>query len=400
MDRRRFVQSIAASSLVLPFVGRLVWSEGAKDAAIVPPSDAFVATLPRLMELAEVPGVGIGVVQGGKTTWRHYAGVANAKTKEPIDAESLFPAASMGKPVFAFAVLRLVDEGGLDLDRPLKLYLKDDSLGGGFGEKVTARHVLSHSTGLPNWREGRDATMTPSFEPGTKFKYSGEGFYLLQRCVEKITGVGFEAWMQETTMKPLGMRTSTYLWNANAAARLVAGHRSGGDPFYNREFAMQLYETIEKSGRPLSEWNHDAIVAAMAEKVKPPRAPVPNEIVPNVAFSLLTTVDDYSAFLGGFVAPPDEALDLKPATRQAMMTPYSHINSALGWGLGWGIEEEGERRYLWQWGDNGGWKNFVLVHPESKSAVVVFTNGSNGMHIAERVVRAATGAEQTAFLWV
>ena len=352
------------------------------------------------MELAEVPGVGIGVVQGGKTAWRHYAGVANAKTREPIDAESLFPAASMGKPVFAFAVLRLVDEGKLDLDRPLKLYLKDDSLGGAYGEKVTARHVLSHSTGLPNWRDGRDATMTPSFEPGTKFKYSGEGFYLLQRCVEKITGVGLEAWMQETTMKPLGMQTSTYLWNADAAARLVAGHRSGGDPFYNRDFAMALYEAIETSGRPLSEWNHDLIVKTMTAKMPTPRYLVPNEISPNVAFSLLTTVDDYSAFLGGLLVPKNETLDLKPATRQAMMTSYSHINSALGWGLGWGIEEDGERRYLWQWGDNGGWKNFVMVHPASRSAVVVFTNGSNGMHIAERVVRAATGAEQPVFLWV
>lgn len=399
MDRRRFVQSIAASPLVLPLAGGRGWAEGAKGREIVPPKDSFVLGLPRLMELADVPGVGIGVVQGGKTTWVHYAGVANAKTKERIEAESLFPAASMGKPLFAFAVLRLVDDGRLDLDRPLKLYLKDDSLAGAYGEKVTARHVLSHSTGLPNWRDGNSATMTPGFEPGTKFKYSGEGFYLLQRCVEKITGVGCEAWMQQTTMKPLGMRSSTYLWNASAGTRLVAGHR-GSDPFYNRDFAMALYETIEKNGKPLSEWNHDAIVKAMTEKMPTPHYLVPNELTPNVAFSLLTTVNDYSAFLGGLEVPVEKALELKPGTRQAMITPYSHINSALGWGLGWGIEANGGEKYLWQWGDNGGWKDFVMVHPESRSAVVVFTNGANGMHIAERVVQAATGMEQPVFLWV
>ncbi|HEY6375054.1 MAG TPA: serine hydrolase domain-containing protein [Edaphobacter sp.] len=207
--------------------------------AIVPPDDAFMATLPRLMELAQLPGVGIGVVQGDQLIWQHYAGVANAATKAPITVDSLFPAASMGKPVFAYAVLQLVDEGKLDLDRPLKLYLQDNTLSGSYGERVTARHVLSHSSGLPNWRDGRDQplTLTPSFEPGTRFRYSGEGFYCLQRCVEKITGVGFEQWIQDRMMKPLGMRSSTYLWRGDGADRLVAGHK-GNDPFYNRDFAM------------------------------------------------------------------------------------------------------------------------------------------------------------------
>jgi hypothetical protein len=77
------------------------------------------------------------------------------------------------------------------------------------------------------------------------------------------------------------------------------------------------------------------------------------------------------------------------------MKPYSHVNSALSWGLGWGIEEEGGPRYLWQWGDNGGWKNIVMVHPESRSALVVFTNGGNGMRVVERVAKAATGRDHS-----
>jgi hypothetical protein len=59
-----------------------------------------------------------------------------------------------------------------------------------------------------------------------------------------------------------------------------------------------------------------------------------------------------------------------------------------------------DQKYLWQWGDNGAWKNFVLVHPESGSAIVVFTNGDTGMRVAERVVQAATRRAQPAFLWV
>jgi CubicO group peptidase (beta-lactamase class C family) len=399
MDRRSFVQSAVASSFFFSLAELQSRGATALAPAIAPPEKAFLETLPRLMELAELPGLGIGVVHRDRLVWQHYAGFANAATKAPITADSLFPAASMGKPIFAYAVLQLVDEGKIDLDRPLKQYLQDNTLSGPYGERVTARHVLSHSSGLPNWRDNGDQPLIPSFEPGTKFRYSGEGFYCLQRCVEKITGIGFEQWIEDRMMKPLGMRSSTYLWREEASTRLVAGHRRY-DPFYNRDFAMQLSKLIEESGKPLGTWNHDAIVEAMTKKMSPPHAPVPNETVPNVSFSLLTRVSDYAAFLARLVTPRGESFDLKPGTRAEMMKPYSQVNSALSWGLGWGLEQEARRRYLWQWGDNGGWKNFVLVHPESSSAIVVFTNGGNGMRVVERIVCAASGDEQAAFLWV
>jgi len=63
-------------------------------------------------------------------------------------------------------------------------------------------------------------------------------------------------------------------------------------------------------------------------------------------------------------------------------------------------EYQNKEEYLWQWGDNGSWKNFLLAHPKSASAIVVFTNGDTGMRIAERVVRAVTGRDQPSFLWV
>ena len=360
-----------------------------------------MATLPRLMELAGLPGLGIGVVQGNRLVWQHYAGVANTATGAPIVADSLFPACSLGKPLFAYAVLQLVEAGKLDLDQPLNDYLADDAPTGAWGERITARHVLSHSSGLVNWRDGRDEKLVPGFEPGTRFRYSGEGFYHLQRCVEHIAGAGLKQFMQDRMMKPLGMNSSTYLWRADALARVVAGHRccAGGEPFYNRSFAMQLFALIEKSGKPLEAWRHEQIVEAMAQSIVPAHTPVPNEIVPNVAFSLLTTVADYSAFLARLVSPRNEAFDLKAATRAEFMKPQSHMNSALDWGLGWGIEQEAGRKYLWQWGDNGGWKAFALAHPESHSTIVVFTNGSNGLKISERVVRAASGHEHAAFLW-
>lgn len=425
MNRRRFLKASAASSLFgsfLPVAGLLnplktrpkSWSQANTSAAtdhrtpakrnqplapvIVPPNADFMETLPGLMELARLPGLGMSVIHGDSLVWQHYAGVANPSTKVPITPESLFPAASMGKQVFAYAALQLADRRQLDLDRPLKSYVTEDAPTGELGGKITARHILSHSSGLPNWRGDENEPLVPAFEPGTKYRYSGEGFYFLQRCVEKITGTGCEEFMQEHLFKPLGMNSSTYLWRADAEQRLVSGHR-GEDPFDNRAFPEQLFHLIEKSGVPLAQWNHDRIVDEMAKLLSPHR-PVPNQISPNVAFGLLTTVPDYCTFVARITRPRGDDFDLKAETRSAMMTPYSHVNNALAWGLGFGIEQESGPRYLWQWGDNGGWKNILLVHPESQSGLVVFTNGDNGMRVVERIAKAATGREHALFLWI
>jgi CubicO group peptidase (beta-lactamase class C family) len=304
----------------------------------------------------------------------------------------------MGKQFFAFGALLLAEEGKLDLDRPLKEYLADRGPTGKWSDKITARHVLSHSSGLMNWRWDKDQELTPAFEPGTKFRYSGEGFYFLQRCVEHITGIGYEQWMQDCVIKPLGMKSSTYLWRADGDARIVAGHQ-GDEPSYNTEFAKKLFSLIEASGKPLAAWHHEEIVAAMVKDKPAGTKLLPNDISPNAAFSLLTTVEDYSLFLAHVASPRKE--DVSPAIRAQISIPISRINSALGWALGFGIEQEGTQpRYLWQWGDNGGWKNFFLLHPESHTAIVAFTNGENGMHVIERVMRTATGKDQAAFLWV
>jgi CubicO group peptidase (beta-lactamase class C family) len=351
------------------------------------------------MELATLPGLGMAVVRPGVPLWQHYSGMANFNTKSSITADSLFPGCSLGKPMFACLVLRLALEGKLDLNRPLNAYLKDDALTGAWGDKVTPRHVLSHTTGLPNWRWQNDQKLTPTFEPGSRFGYSGEGFFHLQRVVEHVTGTGFEDLMQEHIFKPLEMHSSTFLWLPDANDRLVAGHR-GTDPFYNRDLAIEVFGIIQSSGKPLSFWTYEEIASALMKKPGHTSAPQPNEFVPNVAFALLTTVSDYARFLAALVNPADTRLGLSPATRTAMQTPVSHINSALSWGLGIGVEKTETASYLWQWGDNGGWKNFILAHPSTQTAIAVFTNGSNGQHVNERVVRAATEIEHPAFLWI
>jgi CubicO group peptidase (beta-lactamase class C family) len=397
MNRRAFAKT-AAAALFAPSIRNMDTPANQNYVGVRPPSPKFLAAVPNLMELADVPGIGIGVVRAGQPLWQYYAGVSNATTKTPINPDSLFPAASLGKQPFAFAVLRLADAGKLDLDRPLNQYLSDDPITGPDGDRVTARHILSHTSGLPNWRNNAKDPLLPSFTPGTKFRYSGEGFYHLQRVVETITGIGFEAWIETNLFTPLSITSSTYLWSATAKDHFVAGHYRD-EPQINTESRAALFAVIQSSNLPLSSWNHARIVQAMMQQSKTTAPPPPDDIVPNAAATLLTTVGDYTRFLTTLL-DPHHTIGLSPATRSAMETPAIRINSALSWGLGFGIEQAEEQTFLWQWGDNGAWKNFLLAHPATRSGIVIFTNGNNGAHINERIVRAATDIDHPAFLWI
>ena len=192
--------------------------------------------------------------------------------------------------------MKLAQEGAIDLDRPLNQYLQEDALTGQWADKVTPRHVLTHSTGLPNWRSRDDDKLTPTFEPGTRFQYSGEGFFHLQRVVEHISGSGFESLVQERIFKPLGMSSTTYIWVPDGNERVVAGH-NGPRAFYNRDIAIMVFDIIQTSGKPLAFWNCEQIADALMKKTGKSTPPPASSFVPNVAFSLLTTVPDFARFL-------------------------------------------------------------------------------------------------------
>src|SRR5205823_3170598 len=131
----------------------------------------------------EVPGLSIAVIRDGKIVWKHGFGQKNAhpsatgtrdgKTDGPVRDDTLFPAASLSKPVFAYLTLRLVDRGVLDLDKPLYEYLPNQRIEQDERYKqITARMILSHTSGLPNWG---GTPLRLLFAPGERWSYSSEG---------------------------------------------------------------------------------------------------------------------------------------------------------------------------------------------------------------------------------
>ncbi len=114
--------------------------------------------IPDLMKKDGVPGLSIAVIRGGKTAWLHGFGVKEVTTGEAVTGETVFEAASLSKPVFAYGVLKLVEQGKLGLDVPLTTYLPKPFMEGDERlAKITARIVLSHRTGFANW-PGKDGT--------------------------------------------------------------------------------------------------------------------------------------------------------------------------------------------------------------------------------------------------
>jgi CubicO group peptidase (beta-lactamase class C family) len=338
------------------------------------PDQATIAALqkriPELLKESSVPGLSLALIRDGKTYWLQGFGVRDMKTGQPVTEETVFEAASLSKPVFAYGVLKLVDQGKLDLDAPLTRYLLkpyievDARL-----EKITARIVLSHRTGFPNWR-GDGNPLTIDFTPGERFSYSGEGFVYLAKVVEQVTGKPLNEYMTEAVFQPLEMKSSSYVWRPDYDARTATGHDASGEP---------------------------------GEKRKPNEA--------NAAASLHTTAGDYARFVEALLngtglkektlremEGPQIAVD--PACTNCTERTPKELSKSVFWGLGIGIQETKQGESLWHWGDNGSFKCYVVVFPKPKIGLAMFMNGANGLSIASEVVRIAIGGEQPAFHWL
>ena len=355
--------------------------------------------LSRLLELASVPGLSLGVIEDGRV-WTRGFGRAVEEPAQDTSPETVFEAASLGKPLFAYAVLRLVDAGVLNLDRPLYDYLPLADANNPRMKRVTIRHVLSHTTGLANWRQV-PGPLEPSEDPGRHFSYSGEAYVYLQWVVETVTGKPFGRVMKEQVLDPLGMKHSSYVWLPEFETRMAAGY----DGRENRLDVLSAIgrRTLEIANQwhvALSEWRMEESLRATS-LVNPAWPALPLYVVPNAATSLLTTVSDYTRFLSRMVAGDGQAgLELSPATLRAMSTPAVQLNSALYWGLGWGIQRDEHGEVLWHWGANNSFRNFVIADVANRRAVVVFTNSENGPRLYERVIVSVTGHDHPAFLWI
>ena len=372
MHRRLFLQQAFAAGFL------------AREWRTAPPQ-AYLAELRSMMTAAPVPGAVIGAIHDFKVSWIAPLGVKAAGSPDPVTASTLFQAASLTKQVTAYAAFSLRAEGKLDFDRTLVSYV--DDLRDAQARTVTVRQVLSHCSGFPNWRfaeRGKPAPdLVPAFAPGSRYQYSGEGYFYLQRILERVSDAGFGELVRDRVFAPLGMSSSTLVWDPATLPRTALPHDRRGEIRKGWDGAARGLRA--DSTKSVEQLRYDGYAEAVRKSGDPA---LPNWMIPNGAASLVTSAEDYAKFAAA-------AIRNREIAQQQI-----RINEFLGWGLGWAVERAAGHTYVWQWGDNPGFKNFVLAEPSAGSAIFVFTNGDSGARVYDRVLTHATGHDHPALFWL
>jgi CubicO group peptidase (beta-lactamase class C family) len=258
--------------------------------------------------------------------------------------------------------MKMVESGELSLDRPLLEYVPRDTLEkryiehsfdiegfrGDWFRKITARMVLSHSSGLPH---GDPRTPLPIFfEPGTRYRYSADGYMYLQRVMEDLKGKPLEVIMKELAIDPLGMAASSLVWQDRYEKEAAVGHDVLGE--------------TDGKFRKRTEAHAGA--------------------------TLYTTAGDYARFVMAMM----NDTGLKPETVREMLKPQIDVSKDVYWGIGFGLEQTSNGDAFWQWGDYGIFRNYIVGYKKQKIGVVYLTNSFNGLSIGQDLVQAAIGGDK------
>ncbi len=314
-----------------------------------------------LMSRYRVPGAAVALIHDGDVTWVQGYGVADKETGTPITPETVFQAASVSKAVSAWGVMKLVEEGKLDLDAPVEQYLTRWHLPPSEfdNNQVTVRRLLSHTAGtsvggylgfdpgqeVPTLEEVLSGEgvllgdMRVEQAPGSGWSYSGGGYTLLQLVVEEVTGESFANYMKQEILNPLGMPNSSFEWTPDLLTRMATG-----------------YDWL---GRPVPNYRFRAEAAA----------------------SLSTTPSEMALFVAATMPGPDgEPVGrgvLEPDTLDLMLSPAPATDGAFGGmlqnGLGYMLVP-GDTLMAFHGGDNRGWKAMVFTMPEMREGLVILTN--------------------------
>lgn len=352
---------------------------------------ALTASIEDLVRKGHVHGLAIAIFNHREPVYTRAFGVKRTDTKEPLRLDTVFYGASLSKAVFGVLVMRLVEEGVIDLDTPLVKYLDkpvgayEPSSKSAWHEnlkdvaddprllKITARMCLDHTTGFPNWRWfEQDSKLRIKLEPGTRYSYSGEGLTFLQVVLEKRTGRTLEDLMREKIFGPYGMTTSSYTWQPRFESNFCNGHDEAGNVLpKDKDNAARSASTLE------------------------------------------TTPEDYTRFLRAVL----HHQGLKESSWKELFSTQVRIRSKgqfgplaaqdgpdndaiqLGYGLGWGVLQTPHGRAAFKEGHGDGFEHYSILFPESGMGVLLMTNSDNGESIFKALLELTIADTYTPWRW-
>ena len=314
-----------------------------------------------------VPSIAIAYIRDGRVAWTRVYGEQAAGV--PASDSTLYNVASLTKPIFAELVLHLAAAGPLSLDEPMAPYWTDpDVAADPRSRRFTPRLALSHQLGFANWRRETEGVLRIGFEPGTQFRYSGEGYEYARRFVQNRTGASVDSLARQYVFGPLGMRDIAFT----------------RQPWFAGRVAIPM--------GPEGRWGDPAV-----------------EDTANGADNIHTTVGDYARFVAavmdreGLPAALAAQRDSIHATSSETCDParVPVCPTRIGYGLGWSIFEYADpsQTVLWHSGADWGEKAIAFYFPNRREGAVLLTNGANGfMPIIEAALLLTEGTDFNGFI--
>ncbi len=324
-----------------------------------------------------LPGVAYGLVVDGKLIYKGNIGYTDVEKKIAVTSSSLFRIASMSKSFTCMAILKLRDEGKLNLDDPAYLYipeLKNLKYPTADAPVISIRHLMTHGAGFPEDNPWGDRQLADndkdlmefigkqisfSNPPGIAYEYSNLGFALQGRIITKVSGMRYQDYIKKNILEPLGMKTTTYEYGDVAADKLAHGYRWLNEK-WNEE--TLLHDTKDGS------WG------AMG--------------------AMISSIDEFANYMAFHLSawPPNNAKDDGPIKRSSvreMHHPWRWntfnpnykfpdgracaITAAYCYGLGWVKDCEG-RTYISHSGGLPGFGSQWRIMPEYGIGIVSFAN--------------------------
>jgi CubicO group peptidase (beta-lactamase class C family) len=322
------------------------------------------------MKHFDVPGISIALIENGKVAWARGYGVRDLETKTPVNAETVFQAASISKPVSAMAALKFVEMGKLDLDEDINQKLtswKVPENGFTEKEKVTLRRILTHRAGLttsgfpgyaineniPSVVQILDGAKPANTEPvrvdivpQSRTRYSGGGFTVMQQLIIDVGGKPFPQQLQEMLLTPIGMTRSAFV--QPLAGPLAANASSAHD-----------------AGKVVKGKHHTYPEFAAA--------------------GLWTTPTDLARFAIELqqAAAGKSSRVLSQKMAQEMLTSQGD-----NWGLGITLRGKGTLQRFMHSGSNQGFNCLMLAFTETGAGIVIMTNANSGRALIGEIIRA------------
>jgi CubicO group peptidase (beta-lactamase class C family) len=372
--------NVVSPSLVLALIAAALGAgcgatspdQGSSDGptAEVTPEQCFAAALQEQMtrHLAanRVPGAVVSYIRNGEVAWTKAFGVADLETRTPMRPDMVFNHGSNGKVMTAWALMRLVDAGKVELDAPANRYLKRWQIRSPTFDPngVTPRRLLSHTAGLTvhgfadyeqgarlpslvEVLEGRnqdDGAVYIEREPGSSTKYSGGGYVIAQMIIEDVSGEPFAAFVEREVAKPLGLSSLGWVWTRDLERRAPTPYEHDGKPVGYRQLASQAIG------------------------------------------SEICTVPDFARFLAAAVAGPRGELPGRGVLERKTVSTMLEIQpNARNVGLGYGIATSGNEKVLMHSGANPGWFAHFRLSVDRREGFVIANNSSRGGRLNEAV---------------